>query len=102
VGLRRMVAVAAPAASVAAKSKAALPLFKQYREADGQFYFKLTATDGRVLLQSQGFEQGRDAGQWIARLKTEGVAAVAQAPVSLGEGVAEGDVAQALAALAAA
>ncbi len=101
VGLRRMVAVAAPAASVAAKGKAALPLFKQYREADGKFYFKLTAADGRVLLQSEGFEQGRDAGQWIARLKTEGAAAVAQAPVSLGEGVAEGDVAQALAALVA-
>jgi len=102
VGLRRMVAVAAPAASVAAKGKAALPLFKQYRESDGKFYFKLTATDGRVLLQSQGFEQGRDAGQWIARLKTEGVGALAQAPVSLGEGVAEGDVALALAAWAAA
>ena len=101
VGLRRMVAVAAPAAAASIKNKAALPLFKQYREADGKFYFKLTATDGRVLLQSQGFEQGREAGQWISRLKSEGAAAVAQAPVSLGEGVADGDVAQALAALSA-
>ena len=39
--------VAAPAA--AAKAKVALPTFKQYREADGRFYFKLAAADGRVL-----------------------------------------------------
>ena len=101
VGLRRMVAVAAPAAAASIKNKAALPLFKQYREADGKFYFKLTAPDGRVLLQSQGFEQGREAGQWISRLKSEGAAAVAQAPVRLGQGVADVDVAQALAALSA-
>ena len=61
VGLRRMVAVTAPMA-VEAKSKAALPSFKQYREADGKFYFKLAAADGRVLLQSHAFESGRDAG----------------------------------------
>jgi len=48
-----------------------LPAFKQYREADGQFYFKLV--DGeRVLLQSIGHASARDAGQLIARLKQEG------------------------------
>ena len=98
VGLRRMVAVAAPVA--AAKAKVALPSFKQYREADGKFYFKLAAADGRVLLQSAGFESGRDAGQWVARLKTGGVVAVADAPVAHGEGVSAQDVADALAALA--
>jgi tryptophanyl-tRNA synthetase len=102
VGLRRLVAVAAPAAPNPAKGKASLPLFKHYRESDGQFYFKLTATDGRVLLQSAGFAQGRDAGQWVARLKTEGGVALKLAPVSFGDGVAEGEVAQALAALNAA
>lgn len=102
VGLRRMVAVSQAAGPAGGKAKAALPVFKQYRESDGRFYFKLAAADGRVLLQSRGFEQGREAGQWVARLKNEGVAALAQAPVELGEGVGEADVAQALAALAAA
>ena len=104
VGLRRMVAVAAPAA-VGVKAKATLlmvkPLFKHYREADGKFYFKLAAADGRVLLQSGAFDSGRDAGQWVARLKTDGTAALADAPVSRGEGASAQDVADALAALCA-
>jgi tryptophanyl-tRNA synthetase len=79
VGLRRFQPLAAPAAAVA-QAKEALPVFKQYREADGQFYFKLSAADGRVLLQSAGFGSGRDAGQWVARLKREGAAALAAAP----------------------
>jgi len=99
VGLRRMVAVAAPVAA-ASKAKSALPVFKQYREADGKFYFKLAAADGRVLLQSAAFESGRDAGQWVARLKAEGAAAVASAPVSRADGASEQDVADALAVLA--
>jgi tryptophanyl-tRNA synthetase len=93
-----MVAVAAPAA--AAKAKAALPSFKQYREADGRFYFKLVAADGRVLLQSDAFGSGREAGQCVARLKAEGVAAVPDSPVAHGVGVSAQDVADALAALA--
>jgi tryptophanyl-tRNA synthetase len=97
VGLRRMVAVAAPVSS-SAKPKATLPTFKQYREADGKFYFKLAATDGRVLLQSGAFDSGRDAGHWVARLKAEGVAAVPDAPVAHGEGVSAQDLADALAA----
>ncbi len=52
-------------------SRTAAPVFKQYREADGQFYFKLV--DGeRLLLQSIGFEAARNAGQLVARLKQEG------------------------------
>ncbi|AKU52046.1 tryptophan--tRNA ligase [Xanthomonas arboricola pv. juglandis] len=49
--------------------KSAPPVFKQYRESDGQFYFKLTDGAGALLLQSDGFASPRDAGQLIARLK---------------------------------
>ena len=52
-------------------SRTTSPVFKQYRDADGQFYFKLV--DGeRLLLQSIGFETARNAGQLVARLKQEG------------------------------
>jgi len=101
VGLRRFQPLKA-ATAPAAKSKPALPVFKQYREADGKFYFKLASAEGQVLLQSQGFEQGREAGQWVARLKREGAAALAEAPVQRGEGVPAEQVAEALAALLAA
>ncbi|CAN5217094.1 tryptophan--tRNA ligase [soil metagenome] len=80
VGLRAFTAVAVAAAPVKAE-KLALPVFKQYREADGQFYFKLNAADGHLLLQSTGFASGRDAGQWVARLKREGAAALPEAPL---------------------
>jgi tryptophanyl-tRNA synthetase len=101
VGLCRMVAVTAPAIAPPVKAKAALPVFKQYREADGRFYFKLAAADGRVLLQSAAFDAGRDAGQWVARLKSGGAAVLADAPVQRSEGVSVQDVAEALTALAA-
>jgi tryptophanyl-tRNA synthetase len=101
VGLRRMVAVGASANSAAVKAKAALPTFKQYRETDGKFYFKLAAADGRLLLQSAAFDSGRDAGQWVSRLKTDGASALGEAPVSRGEGVSAQDVSDALAALTA-
>ncbi|MGS0758412.1 tryptophan--tRNA ligase, partial [Roseateles sp. GG27B] len=49
VGLRNFTAIAAAAAPAPAPApaavKAALPVFKQYREADGRFYFKLNAAD---------------------------------------------------------
>ncbi|MEY2896463.1 MAG: hypothetical protein RL669_732 [Pseudomonadota bacterium] len=82
VGLRPFRALAAPAPAAAPEAAPALPVFKQYREADGRFYFKLSTADGRVLLQSEGFASGRDAGQWVARLKLEGAAALAEAPAS--------------------
>jgi tryptophanyl-tRNA synthetase len=47
--------------------------FKQYREADGKFYFKLVDAQAKVLLQSRGFESPKEAGQVISRIKTEGV-----------------------------
>ena len=54
------------------QAKVGLPSFKQYREPDGRFYFKLTGVGGQVLLQSRGFESPRDAGQAVKRLQTEG------------------------------
>jgi tryptophanyl-tRNA synthetase len=101
VGLRTMLAVPQAKAAKAHADKSELPVFKQYREADGQFYFKLTAADGALLLQSQAFAEGREAGGWVKRFKTEGAAALADAPVSLAEGIALATVATALAALVA-
>ena len=57
-------------------AKAAGPVFKQYRESDGRFHFKLTDAKGTVLLQSRGFEAPRDAAQAMARIQAEGLAAV--------------------------
>ncbi len=59
-------------------TKVALPSFKQYREKDGQFYFKLLDAQGQLLLQSLGFASPKDAGQTIARLQTEGLTGLAE------------------------
>ncbi|MDO9199295.1 tryptophan--tRNA ligase [Rhodoferax sp.] len=75
VGLRDL---RAQASSKAAKTaKVAKPVFKQYRERDGKFYFKLMDADGRLLLQSTGFDSPREAGQSIGLLQTQGVSALA-------------------------
>lgn len=104
VGLRPMLAAPAPAPAAKAADPAAamLPVFKQYREADGRFYFKLAAADGTLLLQSQGLPDGREAGQWVKRLKAEGAAALPEAPVTVAEGVDTPTLEAALAALVAA
>ncbi len=98
VGLRSLVQGTATAKPVKV-AKAVLPSFKQYREADGKFYFKLVDADARLLLQSTGFDAPKDAGQAIARLQREGFSALAGqlAPV---DGVVDADVAAALKALA--
>ena len=97
VGLRAFTAVIAPVEKTEkAEKQALLPVFKQYREVDGQFYFKLNAADGHLLLQSTGFASGRDAGQWVARLKREGASALAETPL-----LPVADLAAAAAALAA-
>jgi tryptophanyl-tRNA synthetase len=64
------------ATSAKAASKAALPAFKQYREKDGRFYFKLTDAAGNTLLQSRAFDSPRDAGQVVKKLQLEGAAAL--------------------------
>ncbi|EPD46334.1 MULTISPECIES: tryptophan--tRNA ligase [Delftia] len=74
VGLRSL--AQAPVAAKAKAAKQALPQFKQYREADGKFYFKLVAADGQLLLQSLGFDAPKEAGQAIGQLQREGEAAL--------------------------
>ncbi len=76
VGLRNLGATSASKVDKAAK--AAVPAFKQYREADGKFYFKLVAPGGAVLLQSPGFDSPREPGQLIARLKAQDAGAIQQ------------------------
>ena len=58
--------------TVSTEAKAASSSFKQYREKDGLFYFKLVSAQGQVLLQSIGFAAPRDAGQLISRMTKEG------------------------------
>ena len=48
------------------------PEFKQYREKDGRFHFKLVDGEGQELLGGGGFDSPRDAGVRVARLKLEG------------------------------
>ena len=97
VGLRSLASQDSHAKKAKA-AKQALPSFKQYREADGKFYFKFMAADGSLLLQSTGFEQPKQAGQSIAQLQQQGADALRalQACVQLGEGVSDTDVLQAL------
>ncbi len=98
VGLRHLAAQGAQAQTVA---KTALPVFKQYREADQLFYFKLQDASGRPLLQSAGFEAPKEAGQAIADLQARGLAALSAQRVAilLGDDVSPETVEAALAAL---
>jgi tryptophanyl-tRNA synthetase len=73
--------------------------FKQYREADGQFYFKLVDAQGRLLVQSDAFASPKDAGARIAELKRNPAAAAALTPVA---GVTAAEVSAALQELTAA
>ena len=97
VGLRKL---AAPAAvpSKQKTQKAVLSSFKQYREADGQFYFKLLASDGRLLLQSLGFAAPKEAALAIASLQQRGAQALTALAGQLQavNGVSPEDIAAAL------
>ncbi len=76
VGLRNLAALSTqPKETRATKSE--LAVFKQYREADGKFYFKLVDARGRVLLQSAGHDSPKDAGQRIKALQSLEPAALA-------------------------
>lgn len=99
VGYRAFGAADAPASKKAACAPAGLKvLFKQYREDDGRFAFKLTV-DGRDQLVSRPFDSGRDAGTWVQRLKAEPEAALNECPAELVNGATKESVAQALTAL---
>jgi tryptophanyl-tRNA synthetase len=89
-------------ASASAKAvKLALPVFKQYREPDGRFYFKLQSGDGKLLMQSGAFASPIVAGQTIDALQAKGITALNSSPVALDKGpeVTESDIAAALQAL---
>ncbi|MBB1604831.1 tryptophan--tRNA ligase [Variovorax sp. UMC13] len=75
VGLRKLETPAAAAAPKAAKT--AKPAFKQYRESDGRFYFKLLDADGTLLLQSRAFASPQEAGRAIGTLQADRGAALA-------------------------
>lgn len=67
VGLRNLGDVSLRAKIVAEKKT--LPVFKQYREKDGKFYFKFLNGNGDLLLQSHAFDTPKQAGECIAELK---------------------------------
>ena len=64
-------------------AKAAAPSFKQYREADGLFYFKLMDAKGQLLLQSTGYASPKEAAKTIAELQKSGTNALAEDPTSV-------------------
>lgn len=65
VGLRRL-ALAGSGSKTSEKSK--LPSFKQFREKDGMFYFKLLSAEGRELLLSNGYADPKAAGAAVREL----------------------------------
>lgn len=68
VGLRSLSAIQAAAPSPTRKTARAA--FKQYREVDGRFYFKLLDDDGSVQFQSTGYASGREAASAIEVLRS--------------------------------
>ena len=97
VGLRSL-GSAAPSGTQSTKTlRSAAASFKQYREKDAQFYFKLVDPQGRVLLQSLGFASPKDAGLAIAQLQDEAALTAMGRSYHLGSDVLETEVLQALA-----
>jgi tryptophanyl-tRNA synthetase len=66
VGLRQLTHGGSKAKAKSQKTASAG--FKQYREKDGKFYFKLVNAQGEVLLQSLGLDTPQEAGRSIAQL----------------------------------
>jgi tryptophanyl-tRNA synthetase len=98
VGLRSLSAKAGAVAKPKT-AKAALPSFKQYREADGRHYFKLVDANGRLLAQSAGFDSPQQVGRVVSQLKQNGPAGL-EASLQLAQGVDAADVRAALEQLA--
>ncbi|MCR6495284.1 tryptophan--tRNA ligase [Thermomonas sp. S9] len=99
VGLRDLSRIRVAATAERPRKAGEASTFKQYRDADGKFYFKLVQGE-RVLLQSIGFDSPRDAGQRLAALK-QGEVGDAASDFMLGEGVTTDEVNAALAAFVA-
>jgi tryptophanyl-tRNA synthetase len=68
VGIRNLGMSSSAPATATSVGPVAAPQLKSYREADGKFYFKLSAGDGTVLLQSRAFDSPKDAGRLTAEL----------------------------------
>jgi tryptophanyl-tRNA synthetase len=92
VGLRSL---ASSAAGHGKTAKVATASFKQYREKDGKFYFKLVDAKGAVLLQSLGYESPKEAGVAIAQIKLVGLDALGALRGQLAHGAASAAVLQA-------
>jgi tryptophanyl-tRNA synthetase len=102
VGLRALASQGKSGTDSAIKTeRAAAPAFKQYREKDGQFYFKLVDPQGRVLLQSLGFALPKEAALVIAQLQQNDaqVLALLGDKLTLGEGFTWDEVSAALSVL---
>ncbi|KFN42641.1 tryptophan--tRNA ligase [Arenimonas oryziterrae] len=79
--------------------KVALPVFKQYRESDGKFHFKLIDADGALLLLSSAFDSPKEAGRCLGELKAgnaAGAAMLQDGSLILGPGVSAAQVEAAL------
>ena len=102
VGLRPLVAKAASTA-LQKVTKASAPNVKQYRDADGLFYFKLISANGQLLVQSSGFVSPQEAAKVISRLRqgSDGLDAM-KSHLTLGQGIQMVHVSQALGELSAA
>jgi tryptophanyl-tRNA synthetase len=81
-----------------AEIRIAPPVFKQYRERDGKFYFKLVGPQGRVLMQSRAFDSPKDAGEVVAAFQVQGAAALPARQAQLEE-IPAGQAAELAAAL---
>jgi len=101
VGLRALANSGAATGSPTKTARATVPTFKQYREKDGQFYFKLVDSQSRTLLQSLGFASPKEASLAIGQLQQNDAQALAELSqqVTLGEGITTEDVATALQSL---
>jgi tryptophanyl-tRNA synthetase len=91
----------APREAIVEKTKTALPQFKQYREGDGKFYFKLLDGEGQLVLQSSGFDSPKDAGRLIAELKqaSDLIATLNSGLVTIGPGISSSELGEMLAAM---
>ena len=70
VGLRSLATGAKAATTKSTKvTKSSKAGFKQYRERDGLFYFKLLDEQGSTLLQSRGFQTPQEAGRIIGAMQ---------------------------------
>ena len=98
VGLRPLTAGGAVPGTARPVRAAAQPVFKQYREDDGRFGFKLVEGD-RTLLVAEGFASPKEAGQFIASLRG-GRYDADDARLQRGEGVEAEDIRTALATMA--